>query len=231
MYRLFVAFLTCSALQAENQGRIDSIYSGRPIPLTANPSASHWRSIVPTIADKDHFGKTVEGHRTEIRSRWTKTHLYILFTCPYVNLNLKPDPNTKEETNKLWQWDVAEVFIGSDFEKIWQYKEVQVSPQSEWVDLDINRKNPLPEGGWRWNSGFKVKARLDRDKKVWYGEMEIPLAAIDSRPIDDGNELRVNFFRIQGANENKKYIVWQQTGVLNNHVPEAFGRIRLVKKK
>ena len=231
MHKLFAAFLACSALQAENQGRIDSIYSAKPITLTANPKASHWRSIEPTIADKDHFGKTMDGHRTEIRSRWTKTHLYVLFTCPYVNLNLKPDPNTKEETNKLWQWDVAEVFIGSDFEKIWQYKEVQVSPQSEWVDLDIDRKNPLPEAGWKWNSGFKVKALLDREKKVWYGEMEIPLAAIDSRPIREGNEMRVNFFRIQGANENKKYIVWQQTGVLNNHVPEAFGRIRLVKKK
>ena len=148
----------------------------------------------------------------------------------FVEMNLKENPATTEETNKLWMWDVAEVFIGSDFEHIWQYKELQVSPQGEWVDLDIDRKKPLPEGGWKWNSGFQVKARLDKENKIWYGEMEIPLKAIDPRPAKDGIEMRVNFFRIQGAGQNKKYVVWQQTGVLNNHVPEAFGRIRLVKK-
>ena len=42
------------------------------------------------------------------------------------------------ETNELWNWDVAEVFIGSDFKNIRRYKEFEVSPQAEWVDLDIN---------------------------------------------------------------------------------------------
>ena len=54
------------------------------------------------------------GHRTEIRSRWTGRNLYFLFTCPYEQLNLKPEPKTETETNQLWKWDVAEVFIGSD---------------------------------------------------------------------------------------------------------------------
>lgn len=235
MYKLVFAGLAVASLWAEGSGRIDSVYSSTPIVLSADPTTAHWRTIAPTISDKDHFGKPIAGHRTEIRSRWTDKNLYFLFTCPYEQLNLKEDPKTQEETNKLWQWDVAEVFIGSDFEHIWQYKELQVSPQGEWVDLDIDRKTPLPEGGWKWNSGFKVKARLDREKKIWYGEMEIPLAALyphaGADPAHEGSEMRLNVFRIQGAKENKKYVVWQQTGVLNNHVPEAFGRIRLVKSK
>ena len=229
MHKPVFAILAATSLWAEGSGRIESVYSPKGFALTADPSAPQWRVIKPIISGKDHYGKLVEGHRTEIRSRWTDTHLYILFTCPYRELNLKENPSATEETNKLWNWDVAEVFIGSDFEHIWQYKELQVSPQGEWVDLDIDRKNPLPEGGWKWNSGFHVKARLDKENKIWYGEMEIPLSAIDPRPVREGNEMRVNFFRIQGAKENKKYIVWQETGVLNNHVPEAFGRLKLVK--
>ena len=46
------------------------------------------------------------------------------------------------ETNELWNWDVAEVFIGSDFKNIRRYREFEVSPQAEWVDLDLNLDAP-----------------------------------------------------------------------------------------
>ena len=67
------------------------------------------------FADKDRFGKPVPGHRTEIRSRWTDKNLYLLFIAPYAELHVKPDPATGADTNKLWEWDVAEAFIGTDF--------------------------------------------------------------------------------------------------------------------
>ena len=169
------------------------------------------------------------GHRTEIRSRWTKDNLYFLFVCPYQALYLKDNPSTTTETNKLWDWDVAEVFVGADFKNIRQYREFQVSPQGEWVDLDIDRDTRKPEGGWRWNSGFKVKARIDRRKKIWYGEMRIPIRSIDARPAAAGNQMRINFYRIQGPPPERKSVGWQPTGARNNHVPEAFGRIELVK--
>jgi len=44
-------------------------------------------------------------------------NLYFLFTCPYEELHLKPSPNIQKETNELWNWDVAEVFVGSYFTK------------------------------------------------------------------------------------------------------------------
>jgi hypothetical protein len=40
------------------------------------------------------------------------------FHLPYVDLNLKTDPNTGDETNEMWNWDVADVLIGSDFKNI-----------------------------------------------------------------------------------------------------------------
>ena len=225
---LLLAFV--APLTADGPGRIESLYTKSDVALTADPGAPHWRAVQPVIAANGPKGDPTPGHRTEIRSRWSDRNLYVLFTFPYETLNLKPDPSTTTETNRLWNWDVAEVFVGADFENIRRYKEFQVSPQGEWVDLDIDRDHPQPEGGWMWNSGFEVKARLDEKRKVWYGEMRVPLASIDSRPPAGGNELRINFYRIQGAPPNRRFVAWQPTGQGSYHVPEAFGRLVLAGK-
>jgi hypothetical protein len=34
-------------------------------------------------------------YRTEVRSRWTKDSLYLLYVCPYEELYLKPDPKAR----------------------------------------------------------------------------------------------------------------------------------------
>jgi len=195
--------------------------------LTADPNAPVWKDITGVFAEKGTGGEAVANHRTEIRSRWTEKNLYFLFVCPYEELNLKPNPSTSIETNKLWEWDVAEVFIGTDFRNIKRYSEFQVSPQGEWVDLMIDRGPRPPAHDWQWNSGFAAKARLDREKKVWYGEMRIPLSKIDNRTPRAGLEMRINFYRIQGPPSNHKLINWQPVKSDTFHTPEAFGRLRL----
>jgi hypothetical protein len=226
--RLIVAGLVVAGLAlADGKGVINSQRAPADFALTADPNAPQWRNVKGVIAENDSLGKPVPGHRTEIRSRWTDQHLYFLFTCPYENLNLKASPSTTTETNRLWEWDVAEVFIGWDKDNIHRYKEFQVSPQSEWVDLDIDRKNPIRDA-WMWNSGFAVKGRVDEAKKIWYGEMQIPWKTIDQRPVKAGNELRLNLYRWQGPKDKRVGIAWQPTGVPNYHVPESFGRIVLV---
>lgn len=68
---------------------------------------------------------------------------------------LKPNPDTKNETYALWDWDVTEVFIGAvDFNAHHRYREYQVSPQGEWVDLDIDRKAMNGPSAVKWNSGL-----------------------------------------------------------------------------
>ncbi|MBI3683397.1 MAG: carbohydrate-binding family 9-like protein [Acidobacteria bacterium] len=229
MKKLTVVLAISGAALADGPGRIESKYSSTGFDLTADANASHWKAATPVTAGNGRFGEPVPGHRTEIRSRWTDSHIYFLFTCPYEKLYLKPDPSTTAETNKLWEWDVAEVFAGADFQAIHRYREFQVSPQGEWVDLDIDRKNFKPEGGWLWNSGITVKARIDQAKKIWYGEMKIPIASIDSRPAAAGNEMRINFYRIQGPPPDRAHIAWQPVNNQSYHTPEAFGRIVLVK--
>jgi hypothetical protein len=164
-----------------------------------------------------------------VRTRWTKTNLYFLFTCPYEELHLKPSPNTQKETNELWNWDVAEVFVGSDFANIKRYKEFEISPQGEWVDLDIDLNKPHHEDGWTWNSGFEVKARIDEGRHIWYGAMRIPLAAIDPRSPIAGNRMRINLFRSQGPPSHQQAVTWQSPMKESFHVPERFGLMRLVE--
>lgn len=214
--------------QDSNFGIFKSVQASRDVALETNPGAAFWRKASPVYIVDDNMGNAAPKYRTEIRSRWTANNLYLLYVCPYQELNLKPDPSTTTETNQLWNWDVAEIFIGWDFQHIHRYKEFEISPQGEWVDLDINLDDPHSTDGWKWNSGFQVSARIDRKRKIWYGAMRIPFSAIDPQAPQVGTTLRANLFRIAGPLSDRKLFAWQPTMGKSFHVPERFGRIVLV---
>jgi hypothetical protein len=193
-----------------------------------DPDSAFWRGAPITHFSSDFYGEPIAGHDSQVLLQWTPETFFLLYVCPYQELHLKPNPLLTAETYELWNWDVAEVFIGADFANIRHYTEFEVSPQGEWVDLDVNLDDPPHERGWVWESGCKVAARIDAAAKVWYGFMRIPWAAIDTRPATVGNQLRINFFRCQDADPNRKYIAWQAPGRPAFHTPEVFGTLRLV---
>lgn len=200
-------------------------YLGKPDELLSVLDRENIRAM-----ETDPHGNPVPKYRTEVRTRWTAQNLYFLFVCPYEQLNLRPNPKTSTETYGLWNWDVAEVFIGADFKDVKRYKEFEISPQGEWTDLDIDLHKPHHEEGWTWNSGFQVSARIDRAARVWYGAVKIPYSAIDTRPPAAGNILRINLFRSQGPGPNRQEITWQVPMANTFHVPERFGLLELTKK-
>ncbi len=228
LFRLLVLFLACGACAFAADPIIHSKWADSDQHLDTNPSSSFWSGSEPIYMENDAHGTPLPRYRTEIRTRWTKHNLYILFICPYEELYLKPNPNTSVETNELWNWDVAETFIGSDFKNIRRYKEFELSPQGEWVDLDIDLDRH-DDNGWKWNSGFEVSARIDAAAHVWYGAMRIPYAAIDTRPAEAGNTLRINLFRCQGPTSVRRYLAWRAPMRDSFHVPERFGILKLVK--
>src|SRR6185295_2805028 len=135
--------------------------------------------------------------RTEIRSRWTAGNLYFLFISNYETTWLKQRARVDTETWGLWEYDVVEVFIGDDLSNINVYKEFEVSPQNEWVDLDVDKSRAGETVDWRWNSNFVSKTRLGSGRKVWICEMRIPWKSIDRRAVKPANELRLNLYRIE----------------------------------
>jgi hypothetical protein len=205
---------------------IRSLRTTHDAALDLNPQSPFWRDASPIFFEGDNYGRPVKPLRTEVRSRWTDANLYFLFVCPYTDLNLKPSPQTKVDTNHLWNWDVAEVFIGSDFQHIRRYKEFELSPQNEWLDLDIDLDQPHRDGS-KWNSGFETAVRIDSEMKIWYGAMRIPLAAIDPQSLRAGSRLRVNFFRSQG--QSRQLLAWRAPIGDSFHVPERFGILELVR--
>lgn len=215
---------------AQDQSTFETVRSEAEAALDTNPSSAFWAVARPVYAEVDSNGRPSKEYRTEIRSRWTKDNLYFLFVCPYKQLYLKPNPDITRETYELWNWNVAEVFIGSDFHDIKRYKEFEVSPQNEWVDLDINLNSPHHEDGWLWNSGFQHETRNDTSSHTWYVAMKIPFAALGKPVVEAGTMFRANFYRTEGPPRNTKEVMWRPTMSTTFHVPERFGVLKLVAR-
>jgi len=215
-------------LGADRGAPIRSFESPVDVRLTADPESSFWKSTPGVMANHDNLGAPVEKNVMEVRSRWTKANLYVLFICDYDTVHLKPGGDPQHETFGLWDWDVAEIFIGDDFTNINRYKEFEVSPRGEWVDLDIDSKKMGGDSNaWRWNSNFKVKARIDEAKKFWYAEMCIPFASISHEQPRLNQHFRANFYRAAGQEPNRLLRTWRPTHAPTFHVPASFGILQL----
>ena len=224
MPKIFAFLLLTGIMSAQT---IKGTFASEDRKLTLDPQSDFWKAVPAASFQNDSMGRETGLKPTEVRVRWSKQFLYVLFVGRYEALYLKPDPQTARDTVPLWDWDVAELFIGADFANIQRYKEFEVSPQGEWVDLDV--KKDLNDFDWHWNSNFEPSAKIDRAAKTWYGGMKIPWTAIDTREQKAGNEFRVNFYRIEGAPPNRKFLAWQPTKSASYHVPEEFGKLILTE--
>jgi hypothetical protein len=174
--------------------------------------------------------------KTEVRAFWTDDHLYFLFTCPYKTLNIfLPAQNDKARTG-LWDRDVVEIFLGADWEDIGRYREFEIAPTGDWIDLAIHLelKTHRSEGHSDWRSGWQTSARIDKSRNTWYAAARIPLKAVTDQTVADGTRWRANLYRIdgQGADPQRQFLCWQPTcapGLDPNHVPENFGTLTFSK--
>jgi Carbohydrate family 9 binding domain-like len=199
----------------------------------ADTNSPFWNSITGVIMDKSVLGREMPQFQAEVRSRWTSNNVYFLFIGHYEQLTLRPHPDTTNETFHLWDYDCFELYLGADFEHINRYREFQMSPQAEFLDLDIDstKRRPGLNGEQKWNSGFTVQARIDEKNKIWCGEMKIPFAAVDTRPPQPGNELRINMCRQDGVGMDRDFLAWQPLGVWSPHHPDKFGTLHLMPPK
>jgi hypothetical protein len=204
-----------------------TFYSG-PTLYEPRPEHPMWKKAGSVTFQHDVNGDPLVDHRTTVRALWTSDTLWLLFACGYDDkLTIGPDAQSAKETNKLWEVsDVAEAFIAPNPDDITRYKEFQVSPAGQWVDLDINwtTKNHDPS----WDSGFRSGARIDQGKHIWYALMAIPLKAFGVPTPTPGARWRLNFFRWEQG-PPKRSVVWQATHQRNFHVPDRFGWIEFKK--
>jgi hypothetical protein len=197
--------------------------------LTLDPAASPWSPSAQATIVKD-CSRSLEyaSATTTVYGYWTDTDIYLLFRCPYRELNLFIPAANDKPRDKLWDRDVVEIFLGDDWTNIRHYREFEIAPTGDWIDLAIDLDHSEYDKGWR--SGWKTAARIDRAEKVWFAAARIPLSSVTTAAVKAGTRWRVNLYRIEGLgpDADRHFLCWQPTCVQNrdpNHVPEHFGTL------
>jgi len=193
-----------------------------PLDAEGFPSLSSWESAAPLRFDADWQGKNADRERnTEVRLLWTPESLYLRFRARYRMITVFPEAEANGRRDQLWDRDVAEVFLQPDPSQLRRYLEFEVSPNGFWVDLDIalGQKRDL-------KSGLRRRVILNKAAKTWVAELALPMKSLVER-FDPAAKWKVNFYRVEGAEEPRFYSAWQPTKTPepNFHVPEAFGEL------
>jgi hypothetical protein len=190
------------------------------------PVEGDWARAEPAEFCHDWQGQNEDPRRqTEIRLLWTEGELYVRFRCHYCAIYVFEDGGANGRQDGLWDRDVAEVFVQPDRFGEKYYKEFEVSPNGQWLDLDIT-----PDGLKHIASGMRSSVKLDESKCDWAAELAIPMSALTAC-FDPAQMWRINFFRCEGIDPQRFYSAWQPTGTLepNFHVPEVFGKLRFIE--
>jgi hypothetical protein len=197
--------------------------------LTLDENSPVWKHAASQLMWKDCSRFIVYPDTvTTVKGFWTDTDLYFLFRCPYKDLNLFLPANDSSPRVGLWDRDVVEMFLGDDWQNIRHYREFEIAPTGDWIDLAIDLDKKSYDHDWR--SGWETLARIDEAHKVWYAAARIPLRSVSAQPVTAGVKWRMNLYRIDGlgADPVRHFLCWQPTCVQNrdpNHVPENFGTL------
>jgi hypothetical protein len=186
------------------------------------PVFAAWDNAPAMRFDRDWQGENADPQReTQVQLLWTPDALYFKFLARYRSVTVFDDAEPDGRRDQLWERDVAEVFLQPPESDARQYKEIEVSPNGFWIDLDI-----APRGKRDLKSGLRRRIKVDEQNKTWMAELALPMKSLTAQ-FDPAKAWRVNFFRVEGASEPRFYSAWQATGtpVPNFHVPESFGKL------
>lgn len=186
------------------------------------PARAAWEKAPAIRFCHDWQGQKDDPEReTEVRLLWTAEFLLIKFAARYRTLSVFSDSEPNGRRDRLWDRDVVEAFLQPNPSNARRYKEIEVSPAGQWVDLDIapGRKRDL-------QSGLRRRVKIDEQNRIWRAELVLPMKSL-TQQYDPAVSWRANFFRVEGAREPRFYSAWQPTGtpLPNFHVPERFGKL------
>ena len=205
-----------------NRGKAVAVRLTVPGDAEGFPRAASWGRAGLVRFNTDWQGKNTDPKReTEVRFLWSPKILFLRFQARYRTITVFADAEANGRRNQLWDRDVAEAFLQPDRKNLRRYKEFEVSPNGFWIDLDIapGEKHDL-------ESELRRRVVLNEAQKTWTAELAIPMKCLVAK-FDPTVAWRVNFYRVEGAQEPRFYSAWKPTGteVPNFHVPEAFGEL------
>jgi len=185
------------------------------------PGESSWAKAPPVSFCSDWCAANPDPERrTEVQMLWTPDRIFLRFHCRFRDIFTYDGGNTHRD--RLWMRDVAEIFLRPGMWENTHYLEFEISPNGDWLDLDISpgRKSIL-------NCDLKSSVTLDAGHKTWTAAIAIPVKCFHT-PISPGDEWRLNLFRIEGREPKRFYSAWipTHTPIPNFHVPDLFGVVR-----
>jgi hypothetical protein len=186
------------------------------------------------ITMRDRFGHTsFPDSETQVASLWTSRYVYFAYWCRYRSLNIYAGEDPAKERWELWNRDVVEAFINPHPESFLHYYELEVAPNNQWIDLEIDlSKTPMNDAGW--DSHFDHATKVDAEHKMWTVEMRIPASSMKANAIRSGDEWRINLYRCDGLGDDtrRRFLSWSPLPPGDNgsfHQPASFGTIKFVK--
>ena len=187
------------------------------------PSPEDWQRSRPVSFDWDWQGKNEDPQRqTEVRVLWSPEVLYLHFRCRYRSIHAFEDAEPGGRRDQLWERDVAEVFLQPDRLGTHYYKEFEVSPRGQWIDLEITPDSVQP-----LHSGLRRVVTSNQEKKEWVAQLAIPMKVL-APGFDPATSWKVNFYRCEGVDPQRAYLAWRPTNSPkpNFHLPASFGVLR-----
>jgi hypothetical protein len=206
------------SLKTQNSSRIIAAELFASLDEQGLPPSVAWEKAIPVAFCSDWRGENADPQReTEARLLWSPNHLYVRFRCRYREIYVCDGKNRRRD--QLWTKDVAELFIQRSSDEFMHYREFEISPNGDWLDLDINagQKSFLM-------CDFKSRVVCNADK--WIAEFAIPMDSLTSE-FNPDEIWRLNLFRIEGREPERFYSAWRPTYTPkpNFHVPERFGEL------
>jgi alpha-galactosidase len=186
------------------------------------PSADCWKRAPAIRFEHDWRGEQADPQRaTEVRLLWNEQTLFLRFLARYRELHVFPDARADGWRDELWERDVAEAFLQAGRSDARVYKELEVSPNGFWIDLNIahGEKEEM-------RSGLRRQVVQDAVARTWTAELAVPMRSLTTA-FDPQRGWRANFFRVEGKTEPRFYSAWSPTMTQrpNFHVPGAFGHL------
>ncbi|MGL6196904.1 MAG: amidohydrolase family protein, partial [Thermoguttaceae bacterium] len=180
-----------------------------------------WQKAVPIRIESALVGaEAVPGVSTTARILYGDEAIYVGFEAPFTELTVF-EPVQETKRLGLWEKDVVEVFLGLSTDPINKYKEFEVAPTGEKLEVALN----LPEKDFDWNSGFTAATNVDNEKKIWTAEVRIPYSAIseNGKKPTAGDKWKANFYRSDRA--NRAFVAWSPALTNSAHTPKRFGTL------
>jgi len=160
---------------------------------------------------------------TSVRVLYSGQFIYFGWECPFTKLTVFDTPSAERERLGLWERDVVEVFVGSDWQNINRYAEYEVAPSNERLDLILD----LPKRDFGWDGRAQSAVKVDKRRKVWTVEWRMPLEVLAATRPSPGTRWRINLYRCDKA--SNAYLAWSPVLKGSFHTPEKFGVLQFAE--